>query len=40
MGLGLRSEIWGREVRKCYLKVEIDEIPCLTKGTPIPQKIN
>lgn len=37
MGPGLRSEIWGTGgVRKCYLKVEIDEIPCLTRGTPAP----
>lgn len=39
MGPGLRSEIWGTgDVRKCYLKVEIDEIPCLTRGTPHPPK--
>lgn len=34
VGPGLRSEIWGTgDVRKCYLKVEIDEIdPLLNQG--------
>lgn len=37
MGPGLRSEIWGtRDLPKCYLKVEIEEIPCLTREPPRP----